>query len=265
MSMDYGGIEVKAAQWYHQDKTMFSYIEDPTKDMHKDTAGEIFLLPNEEISKDTRFVAKNDFVFAQFYGDYYRNNAKSLWSDIDKMHLKTKQTEIPLKKHLRSNGISNYEKFVDHIKDIESSFWDVRFKEYKRWKEEWVKAFRKNGYFCSLSGFTYTGLMGKNQIINYPVQGVAFHSLLWSLIQINKWMKMKGMKSLIVGQIHDEIIFDVDPQEKDDLIALAFIVMTKKIKQHWPWISTHLAVDVEAGKVDESWDKLKLIQELRGE
>jgi DNA polymerase-1 len=245
---------------------MLQYIEDPSKDMHKDMAGEIYLLEREDISKEARYSAKNGFVFPVFYGSYYRNTSKSLWDNIAKLHLKTKREEIPLKKHLKEKGIRTLDDFENHLQKVENDFWNRRFKVYKQWKDKWVDNYVKNGFFCSLSGFTYQGIISRNEIINYPVQGVAFHCLLWSFTRLMELIKKKKLKSLIIGQIHDEILFDVVEDELDDIIAISKRVMCDKIKKEWaPWINTHMAIDVEISPIDGRWSELKSEYELRGE
>ena len=59
VEVDFGGIEVRAAAFYHKDPTMIAYLNDPTKDMHRDCASSVYLLPPEEVSKDARYTAKN--------------------------------------------------------------------------------------------------------------------------------------------------------------------------------------------------------------
>lgn len=272
MSIDFGGIEVKGSQWYHGDPNMGQYIFDeihhPEHNMHKDAAADIYLLAIDEVSKKTRYSAKNGFTFPQFYGSYWRRCAKALWKNIEKLDdhgpgLKT-VSGIPLKKHLKAMGIKNYEQFEAHVRKVEDDFWNKKFKVYQEWKDKWIENFIKKGFFCSLTGFTYRGLLSRNQIINYPIQGAAFHCLLWSMIELNKRMKQRKMKSRILGQIHDELIFNVKPEEKDDLITMAHMVMCYSLKKEWDFITTHLNIDVEAAPVDAPWSEMEVIAELRG-
>ena len=82
---DYGGIEVKGASWNNHDPTLLEYLRNPiTADMHSDFMQLLFCLDHYNskcaIEKTLRKGTKNGFTFPQFYGDYYGNNAVSLWN-----------------------------------------------------------------------------------------------------------------------------------------------------------------------------------------
>ncbi len=70
--------------------------------------------------------------------------------------------------------------------------------------------------------------------MNYPVQGSAFHCLLWALIRVNRLLVKYGMKSMIVGQIHDSLIGDVKIEElKDYLEIVEQVTMVDLRKAFW--------------------------------
>ena len=164
-----------------------------------------------------RYCGKNMFVFPQFYGDFYINNARAMWEAIDAMGHEV--DGVPLKQYLKRKNILRLGAcdakqqpangtFEKHIKKVEMDFWQKRFKVYNQWKRKWWDKYLENGGFPTLTGFRIDGVMGRNDVINYPVQGSAFHCLLWSLIQLNRWLRKNKMRSKIVGQIHDSIVAD---------------------------------------------------------
>ena len=250
--IDYGGIEVKGATFYHKDPAMIDEIINPERDMHRDMAKECYMLGDDEWTKEARYCGKNKFVFPQFYGDYYGNNARDLWSAIGGLKLTTRQG-VSLKKHLVKKGIKTQEQFEDHIKAVEDRFWNKRFRVYGKWKEEHFERYCKQGYVDTLSGFRCIALMGKNDSINYPIQGVAFHCLLWSFIQMARFLKENGMKTKIIGQIHDSIVLDIYPPEANLVLSTAKRIMTQDIREHWDFINVPLEVEIELTPVDGSW------------
>ena len=267
---DYSGIEVHSAAWYHKDPVMLSYICDPSKDMHRDMAAQCYKLSTKQVTKLIRYCGKNKFVFPQFYGDWYLSCAPALWSSIDQLKLETAKG-TPLKEHLAKKGIYDLGSlnpkvspvkgtFVHHIMEVQEDFWGRRFKIYTDWKNDWWESYRRTGKFQTLTGFEISGWMKRNEVINYPVQGVAFHCLLWSLINLQKQLKKYKMKTKIVGQIHDSIVSDVPDKEFKDYLEISNEVMTKKIVKHWPWIITPLEVEAEASPVDGSWFEKKAIK-----
>lgn len=246
LEVDYSGIEVRISTCYHHDPVMINYIEDSSTDMHRDSAMELFLMKKDQVSKNNRYLAKNNFVFPQFYGDYYVNCATALWNKIDK------DTKI----HLKENGILNYRKFENHVKKVENDFWYKRFKVYTKWKDKTWQEYQKNGYIDLYTGFRCKGVMRKNEVLNFPIQGTAFHCLLWSLIQLNRYLDMNKFKSKIIGQIHDSIIFDICPDELQFLKIKIREVMCEEIRKYWKWIIVPLDIEAEISVVDGNWAEM---------
>src|SRR5690606_25858166 len=115
VEVDFSGIEVKVAASYTHCPALVRYVTDPTTDMHRDMAVELFKLkdPPKEWWKqkgpggghDVRHNSKNLFVFPQFYGDYYINCARNLWEAMEKHNLCAPDGR-PMRKHMRRNGIT---------------------------------------------------------------------------------------------------------------------------------------------------------------
>lgn len=250
VEVDYSGLEVRIAACYHKDKRMIEYIKDPSKDMHRDMAAQIFMVPINKVTKDARYVAKNRYVFPAFYGSYYKQMAPDLWAGITELKLENGDG-VPLKKHLASKGISSYKQFEEHIRRIDDDFWGVRFKQYAQWKEDWYQDYLDKGYFDTLTGFRISGEMKRNDVTNYPVQGAAFHCLLNSVIQIHEYLK--GMRSKVVGQIHDSCVMDVHESELQKVLDYVDFVMCRKVPREWNWIIVPLDAEVEVAPLNKSW------------
>jgi DNA polymerase-1 len=100
-------------------------------------------------------------------------------------------------------------------------------------------------------------VLNRNDVLNYAVQGASFHCLLWSLVQIHKWLKKNKMRTKIVGQIHDSIVADVYAPEKDDFLGMCKQVMTVDLLQHWKWLIVPMDIEAEIGDLGASWHELK--------
>ena len=272
MEIDYSGLEVRIAACYHKDPTMLKYLNDPCSDMHTDMAKQIFMLDKIDKSiagHDTlRQAAKNGFVFPEFYGDYYKNCAENMacnWGKLPHGTWKKDQgIEIDyidkmfkpyyLSNHLISKGIKSYDAFVEHVRVIEQDFWGKRFKVYAKWKDRWWEEYKQKGYIHTYTGFTCSGIMSKNDCINYPVQGAAFHCLLWSLIKIDQVIQKEHWDTQIIGQIHDSIILDVNPNELKKVWQTIHYITCEDLPGTWKWICVPLEVDAEICEVDTSWN-----------
>lgn len=256
---DYAAIEVRIACCYHKDPTMIKYLTEGY-DMHKAMACECFLLPEEEVSKMTRYVAKNMFVFPEFYGSFYLLIAPNMWKAIDTLKLAT-NSGTPMYEWLKENGINTSEQFMEHIKEVEYKFWFERFPVYHQWRKSWWNQYCERGYFDSLTGFRFHGTFRRNEAINYPVQSVAFHCLLKSFTRITEELKIRKMKSKLVGQIHDSIIGDVPEVEFKEYCSVVRRVMTTDLMNDWKWINVPIDVEIEATDVDCSWNEKKVVEE----
>lgn len=261
LELDYSQLEVRISACYNKDETLIYDIMHG--DMHKDVAIELFFI--DDYKKETHSVlrnaAKNGFIFPQFYGDYYENCAENLaqnWCKLPKGRFKAGQgiqltPDTTIADHLIAHGITTYKRFTQHVKNVEDKFWFERYKTYTKWKKMIWEKYQHTGYITGKTGFTYKGLMKRNDVLNYPVQGAAFHCLLWSLIEGNKALKNEKMKTRIVGQIHDAIIFDVFPPELPKVLKIMKCIMCNDVRQHWNWITVPLEIEAEICPVDGSW------------
>jgi DNA polymerase-1 len=254
LTVDYSGIEVMSGCFYHKDPVMIDYVTNPANDMHRDQALRLFLLSPDQITKQIRYETKSGFVFPEFYGDYWRSCAKSMWSAISK--LMTRE-DILLKDHLFDQGIKTYKQFESHVKEEERIFWKEKFKVFDRWKAEAWNSYLDLGYVEYLTGFRCGGVLDKKNVVNYPFQGTAFHLLLWSLIELEKETRTQGWDSQICLQVYDEMMFDVHLDELDDLVPLIRDTMTKKVRKQYPWINVPLSVEIKTSEVNGNWFEME--------
>lgn len=267
LEVDYGAIEVRINACYSQDPALVAEVEDHDRDMHRDMAAVCYMLDftgwQKDEFKNLRYCAKNKFVFPQFYGSVYFQCAPALWDAIDKMSLVTREG-LSVKQHLANQGITSLGAcdcqrkpkpgtFEHHIYKAEQKFWGERFPVHYAWRERWWKAYRQQGYFDLLTGFRVYGVYKKNEATNIPVQGAAFHCLLWSLIKLQKYLNKHKCQTRIVGQIHDSMLLDGPREEIVSLLPVIKKIMTEDIRQAWPWIIVPLEIEADITPVDGSW------------
>ncbi len=262
---DFSALEVMVGACYHKDPTMLNYLHDKASDMHGDMAKQIFFLDKLDKSipehKLLRQAAKNGFVFPQFYGDYYLNNARGIcdWvqlpicDDWRKEDGITLPDGITIGRHFHNHGITCFDDFAGHMQQVEDHFWNKRFRVYKEWKDAWVAKYRRKGYLRTYTGFTCSGVMKKNEIVNYPIQGTAFHCLLMTFILMDETMRKEGWKSRLVGQIHDSMVIDVFPPELEHIKAMLKDIVENRLPKMWPWIIVPLEIEVDEYEVDRPW------------
>lgn len=238
---DYGSFEVRIIACYSKDRKLIGYIVDGG-DMHRDQAAIIFIKNPEDISKEERQISKNMFVFPEFYGDFYKQIAQAIWNAIDS----------EAKKHFKSHGIKNYRDFEYHIECIEKDFRENKFPGVFDWHKHIVKNYEHKGYAEMHTGFRCYAPMKRTEIINYRIQGSAFHCLMWTYNQIHPKIK-KMSNSYLLGEIHDEILGDIHPSDEAEVDNLVYDYGTQKIREYWDWIIVPLEIEKEYSNIDGNW------------
>ena len=281
IEVDYGGLEVRIACCYHEDPRMVQWLT-TGYDFHMEYARKSYLMENVDLpdgwwsdktpgaGADIRYCGKNNFVFPEFYGDFYGNCAQGLWDRCAEMNLhlpdgtpmmahlkrffkqlKSATTDRRLRKPLDKHA------FETHIYNLERELWDETFPTYRDWKPKFLEQYQNNGYLDLKTGFRIEGSFSTKDVINYPVQGAAFHCLLWSFVRMSKEIARRKMKAKMIGQVHDSILADVPVEEAPAYIELAQRVMTQDIRKAWDWIIVPLNIDVELTKENENWYQME--------
>jgi len=261
---DYGSMEVRIIACITQDPVLIKYIEDPTSDMHRDQAMDWFAFTKEEWAaidkkeaKNIRFIAKNSMVFALFYGSYYKSIARGQFTQLKEI----KVGDTNMFEHLRSKGVikslsTAQDDFENHTKRTEQRFWN-RFKAVKAWQEKAFKSYLEKGYIEQMFGFRCGGWLSRNDICNYPVQGTAFHCLIWSINNLEQRMLDTKLDSMLIGQIHDCCLGDIKPHERLAWCNMSHTIATKEIREKHKWIIVPLDIEFEMSEIDEPWSKKK--------
>lgn len=255
LEIDFGMHEVRIAATFTQDPELIRYCKDPTSDMHRDQTERVYLLPRDQITKAVRNLVKGAFVFAQLYGSWYRPCAEKLWKDGEQLLLADGSS---LREHLMNQKLTSLDVFTEHIQAEENRFWK-QFSTYAKWKEKWVARYYKTGRVPLKYGFRRQGYLARNEILNTPIQGTAFHILLWSLIELSKFLKKDRLSSVILGQIHDCILLSVQPEELHRVVTMANWIMSERALQVHSWCNVPLEVEFELCDIDAPWSTKKKV------
>jgi uracil-DNA glycosylase len=268
-TVDLGSHEVRIAAVLSQDPKLLWYCSQPGSDMHMDIATRIWDAKPDLISKMIRYHSKSGFVFAEIYGSYYVNCAVNMWDLCAGLKLKD---ETPLKRHLKDRGIisgpstalskvkirgklqtvqKHLAQFIAHMKDIEDWFWQ-EFGGVREWQMRLIDTYKRKGYLEMPFGFRCTDTMTTNEIFNRAVQGTAFHILMWAFVQLNEACK-RSFKTNVMGQIHDEIVFDIEPDELQNILDITEATLTVRSRKEFPWINVPLIVEPKVTEIDQSW------------
>jgi DNA polymerase-1 len=197
-SADYSQIELRLIADMSDDKAMLEAFNNDL-DIHRATAAKIFGIPIEEVSADQRRQAKT-INFSIVYGAGATNLARQL--DISR---------------------------PDAKKLIDSYF--AEYSGLHSYFEEIVQYARKHGYVLTKMGRkrklrdinSRNSLASSNaerMAINTPVQGTAADLIKIAMVKIHKEIKTHNLKSKMILQVHDELVFDMHKSEQEILTQI---------------------------------------------
>jgi DNA polymerase-1 len=263
IEIDYGSMEFIIAACFWLDPVMMDYAADPKKNVHKDMATKLFLCTADQVEKPARDCAKNQFTFPTLYGSWWKKMAAGIWNYIEQYNVQVGGK--PAKEWLAAKGITElgdakedppkhtYEWVVKRAED----WFNTTFSVFAEKKDAWYAEYRKNGGFRLNTGFWCGGLYSRNQCMNFPIQGPAFHCLLLSLIKLQRWLEKKQMRAQIVAQIHDCLLIDTPVEELQDVLTKARRIMADEIRKEWEWVTVDLKAEVDVTPPDSNWHEKK--------
>jgi DNA polymerase I len=221
LSADYSQIELRVMAHLAQDKNMIQAFQN-NEDIHKSTAAIINNISLDEVSKEQRSNAK-----AVNFGIIYGISPFGLSQNLN----------IPAKE--AKEIIENYfEKFPNIKKFFEDT---ILFAE----KNSFVRT--EFGRFRPITGINDPNhnmrQFAKRAAVNTRVQGTAADIMKLAMISIQSQIETLGLTSKMAIQVHDELVFDVPIQEKDQMVAIVRKEMESAVQ-----LSVPLTVDISAGK-----------------
>lgn len=268
---DFSALEFSIAADFWKDPRMIAYAGDPKKDIHRDMAAKIFLCNKTAVSKQSRYVAKNQFVFPELYGSFYVKQAQAIWEAIDEHQLTV--GAAPMKDWLVSRGILERGPcdpsqrplpgtFEAHMKKVEDYFNQTMFPVFAASKAKWWEAYQKSGEFQLMTGFVIRGVHSRNFLLNSPIQGPGFHLLLLALILLQRYLHRNGLKCLDIGEIHDCLLLDCPLGELQQVLSAVKRIMTKDVPRLWKWVIVPPRIEIDVAT--DNWFGKKSWQEVDG-
>jgi DNA polymerase-1 len=202
LAADYSQIELRIIAALSKDENMITAFKNGY-DIHAATAAKVFHVDNiEDVSRDQRSSAK-----AVNFGIIYGQSAFGLAQNL---------------------GITRKE-----AKAMIDSYWE-QYPSIKQYMADSVDFAREHGYVETImkrrrylkdiqSGNAIVRGFAERNAVNAPVQGSAADVIKIAMINIHNEMKAKKLKSKLLLQVHDELVFDVIKEEKD--------IMEKLVKE----------------------------------
>ena len=220
MSADYSQIELRVFAHLSRVNDLIEAFKH-NEDIHTKTAMDIFKVPEEGVTKNMRRQAK-----AVNFGILYGISSYGLSEDLG---ISVKDAKDFINKYFETYpGVRDY--MNNEIEEAKSNGYVKTIMNRKRIIEE-----LKSSNYAVRS-------MGERMALNTPIQGSASDILKKAMVDISRIFKENDIKSKMLLQVHDELIFNVYKDEIDTVREIVYNTMNDSYKLLVP-----LDVDIEIG------------------
>ncbi len=187
VAADYSQIELRILAHLSQDKTLMEAFQ-KGQDIHQYTASLIFDVKNDEVTEEMRVTAKR-----VNFGIVYGMSAFGLAKDLNIIQVKAQ--EFIDKYFLRYPAVRNF---------MDNSIAECRRTGYV------TTLLHRRRYIPEINDRNQNiRQFAERQAINTPVQGSAADLMKLAMIRIQEAMDKQKLKSAMIINVHDEIVFDV--------------------------------------------------------
>ncbi len=220
LSSDYSQIELRMFAHLANAEGMLNAFQN-NQDIHAKTASDIFHVPLPQVTKEMRRTAK-----AVNFGILYGISSYGLAEDL-------------------KIDVASAKRFID-------TYWET-YPGIKEYMEKEKEEAYKNGYAKTIMNRkrVIEELKSKNYIVrsggerialNTPIQGSAADLLKKAMVEIYQTFEKRKLKSKMLIQVHDELVFNVKKDELEEVTKIVKDIMENVVKLRVP-----LIVDIETG------------------
>ena len=195
---DYSQIELRLLAHIAGDEHMIAAFRSG-EDIHTITAGQVFGVPPEMVTRQMRSAAK-----AVNFGIVYGISAFSLAQDIGVSNAEAKAyMERYFEKY---SGVHAY------MTDIVEQAKRDGFVSTLMGRRRWLPELRSSNF--------NTRSFGERVALNMPIQGTAADIIKLAMIQVDRRLRAEGLAARLVLQVHDELIVECPREEAERVQAL---------------------------------------------
>lgn len=220
LSSDYSQIELRLLAHISKCSALIDAFKHH-EDIHTKVASDIYDIPTSEVTKDTRRTAK-----AVIFGIVYGISGFGLGENLD---ITARDAKKFIDKYLTM--YPGVKKYMDNIIEYSKENGYVRtIMNRKRNIDE----LKNPNYIIKKSG--------ERMALNTPIQGSSADIIKKAMIEVDKEITKRNLKSKLIIQVHDELVFNVPLEEKEIMEKLVTDIMENTYK-----IAVPIKVEVDSG------------------
>ena len=220
LSSDYSQIELRIfASLANVDNLIHAFEQD--KDIHAKTASDIFGVKLEDVTKDMRRTAK-----AVNFGILYGISSFGLSEDLG--------IDIASAKSFINSYLNTYPEIKQYMDESIKRAHELGYVKTVMNRKRVIEELKNKNYLVRSQG--------ERIALNTPIQGSSADILKKAMIEIYKEFNEKKLKSKMLIQVHDELVFNVVKDEEETVYEIVKRIMENTYKLNVP-----LKVDIETG------------------
>lgn len=210
-------------------------------DLHTEMGMEAFRKTREEVLANGKLLrsAAKELWFGPIYGEGW----KAIKEVLEQKH-KIKMTDEEAKALMGSMYAkmpeydqykAGYEQLLDQHAAVWTPFGRRRYLPMWFSREKWMKA------------------RAGRQAGNFIIQSTGSDMTSWAWVILNRWARENGIKSKLIISVHDSLVWDVYPGEREIIAAVTRYVMEHlpfSFVRNWP---VPILADIEYGEPGGSW------------
>jgi len=225
LGADYSQVELRLLAHFSKDKVMLEAFNHDL-DIHAQTASEIFDIPLKDVSKEDRSYAKA-INFGLMYG-------QSSFGLSQMLGISPKEA-----KDYITNYFTRFHKVKSYLDSLKELCEETGYAETLFGRKRYIKDINSTNRQMKS--------MAERMAINSPIQGTAADIIKKAMLDVDWAIKEKGLKSKMLLQVHDELIFEVPENEIKQMEELVRDKMENVVK-----LDVRLKVDM--GTADNWYD-----------
>lgn len=220
LSSDYSQVELRIfAHMSNATNLIQAFIDD--KDIHTKTASDIFKVSMDEVTKDMRRTAK-----AVNFGILYGISSFGLSEDLG--------IDISTAKKFIDNYLETYPGIKEYMEEEKSDAYKYGYVKTLMNRKRVIEELQSKNFMIRSSG--------ERMALNTPIQGTAADILKKAMVEIFAEFNKRNLKSKMIIQVHDELVFNVVDDELEEVKSIVKDIMENTFK-----LSVPLKVEMEVG------------------
>ena len=219
-SADYSQIELRVLAHLSQDPGLLDAFR-RGEDIHSSTASLMFEVPINEVTSDQRRIAK-----ILNFGVIYGLSAHGI----------SQQTEFSREEGTRfiENYFAKYPGISEYIENVKTKTREIQYVETVMGRRRYIPDINS-------SNFNVRG-GAERMAINMPIQGTAADIMKLAMIRVQDRLEKEKLRSKMLLQVHDELVFEVPQDEVEAVKELVFDEMPAALE-----LDVTLKVDAKSG------------------